>query len=33
MLRVGIDTSPLVLSQAGTARYLTKLLEGLGAGA
>jgi glycosyltransferase involved in cell wall biosynthesis len=29
MLRVGLDTSPLVLSKAGTARYLTKLLEGL----
>ncbi len=29
MLRVGLDTSPLVLTQAGTARYLTKLLEGL----
>jgi glycosyltransferase involved in cell wall biosynthesis len=30
MLRVGLDTSPLVLSKAGTARYLTSLLEGLG---
>jgi glycosyltransferase involved in cell wall biosynthesis len=29
MLRVGLDTSPLVLSKAGTARYLTSLLEGL----
>ena len=29
MLRVGIDTSPLALTKAGTARYLTKLLEGL----
>ena len=29
MLRVGFDTSPLVLSKAGTARYLTHLLKGL----
>jgi glycosyltransferase involved in cell wall biosynthesis len=29
MLRVGLDTSPLVLTKAGTARYLTKLLDGL----
>jgi glycosyltransferase involved in cell wall biosynthesis len=29
MLRVGLDTSPLVLTKAGTTRYLTKLLEGL----
>jgi len=29
MLRVGLDTSPLVLSKAGTARYLTHLLDGL----
>ena len=29
MLRVGLDTSPLALTKAGTARYLTKLLEGL----
>jgi glycosyltransferase involved in cell wall biosynthesis len=29
MLRVGLDTSPLVLTKAGTARYLTSLLEGL----
>ena len=29
MLRVGLDTSPLVLTKAGTARYLTKLLQGL----
>src|SRR5215510_13039475 len=29
MLRVGIDTSALALTKAGTARYLTKLLEGL----
>ena len=26
---LGIDTSPLALTKAGTARYLTKLLEGL----
>jgi glycosyltransferase involved in cell wall biosynthesis len=29
MLRVGLDTSPLALTKAGTARYLTSLLEGL----
>src|SRR6476659_9846195 len=29
MLRVGLDTSPLVLTKAGTARYLTSLLDGL----
>ena len=29
-LRVGIDVSPLELTGAGTARYLTKLLEALG---
>jgi glycosyltransferase involved in cell wall biosynthesis len=29
MLRVGLDTSPLVLSKAGTARYVTNLLAGL----
>src|SRR5262245_1083987 len=29
MLRVGLDTSPLALTKAGTARYLTKLLDGL----
>jgi glycosyltransferase involved in cell wall biosynthesis len=29
MLHVGLDTSPLALTKAGTARYLTKLLEGL----
>jgi glycosyltransferase involved in cell wall biosynthesis len=29
MIRVGFDTSPLALSKAGTARYLTQLLEGL----
>jgi|SRR5689334_301677 len=29
MLRVGLDTSPLALTRAGTARYLTKLLDGL----
>ena len=29
MVRVGLDTTPLALSKAGTARYLTKLLEGL----
>jgi glycosyltransferase involved in cell wall biosynthesis len=29
MLQVGLDTSPLALTKAGTARYLTKLLEGL----
>ena len=29
MLRVGLDTSPLALTKAGTARYLTHLLEGL----
>jgi glycosyltransferase involved in cell wall biosynthesis len=29
MLRVGLDISPLALTKAGTARYLTKLLEGL----
>ena len=28
MVRVGLDTSPLVLTKAGTARYLTSLLEG-----
>ena len=29
MVRVGLDTSPLVLTKAGTARYLTSLIEGL----
>jgi glycosyltransferase involved in cell wall biosynthesis len=29
MIRVGLDTSPLALSKAGTARYLTNLIEGL----
>ena len=29
MMRVGLDTSPLVLTKAGTARYLTRLIEGL----
>jgi glycosyltransferase involved in cell wall biosynthesis len=29
MVRVGLDTSPLALSKAGTARYLTQLLDGL----
>jgi glycosyltransferase involved in cell wall biosynthesis len=29
MLRVGLDTSPLALTKAGTARYLTCLLDGL----
>ena len=29
MLRVGLDVSPLALTQAGTARYLTALLDGL----
>jgi glycosyltransferase involved in cell wall biosynthesis len=29
MLRVGLDTSPLALTKAGTARYLTNLLAGL----
>jgi glycosyltransferase involved in cell wall biosynthesis len=29
MLRVGLDTSPLVLTRAGTARYVTNLLAGL----
>jgi glycosyltransferase involved in cell wall biosynthesis len=29
MVHVGLDTSPLALSKAGTARYLTQLLEGL----
>jgi glycosyltransferase involved in cell wall biosynthesis len=29
MLRVGLDTSPLALSKAGTVRYLTHLLDGL----
>jgi glycosyltransferase involved in cell wall biosynthesis len=29
MIRVGLDTSPLALSKAGTARYLTHLIEGL----
>jgi glycosyltransferase involved in cell wall biosynthesis len=29
MLRVGLDTSALALTQAGTARYLTSLLAGL----
>jgi glycosyltransferase involved in cell wall biosynthesis len=29
MIHVGLDTSPLALSKAGTARYLTQLLEGL----
>jgi glycosyltransferase involved in cell wall biosynthesis len=29
MLRVGLDTSPLALTKAGTARYLTNLLDGL----
>ena len=28
VLRVGLDVSPLALTKAGTARYLTKLLEG-----
>jgi glycosyltransferase involved in cell wall biosynthesis len=31
MLRVGLDVSPLALTRAGTARYLTSLLEGLDA--
>jgi glycosyltransferase involved in cell wall biosynthesis len=29
MLRVGLDISPLALTKAGTARYLSSLLEGL----
>ncbi len=29
MIRVGVDVSPLALTQAGTARYLTSLLAGL----
>src|SRR5262245_56716070 len=29
MLRIGIDSSPLALTKAGTARYLTSLLGGL----
>src|SRR5262245_44986316 len=29
MLQVALDTSPLALTKAGTARYLTELLEGL----
>ena len=29
MLRVGLDLSPLALTKAGTARYLTNLLDGL----
>jgi glycosyltransferase involved in cell wall biosynthesis len=29
MLRVGLDVSPLALTKAGTARYLTSLLHGL----
>jgi glycosyltransferase involved in cell wall biosynthesis len=29
MIRIGLDTSPLALSKAGTARYLSRLLEGL----
>jgi glycosyltransferase involved in cell wall biosynthesis len=29
MLRVGLDVSPLALTKAGTARYLTSLLDGL----
>jgi glycosyltransferase involved in cell wall biosynthesis len=29
MLRVGVDTSALALTKAGTARYLTNLLDGL----
>jgi glycosyltransferase involved in cell wall biosynthesis len=29
VLRVGLDVSPLALTKAGTARYLTNLLEGL----
>jgi glycosyltransferase involved in cell wall biosynthesis len=29
MLRVGLDVSPLSLTKAGTARYLTSLLDGL----
>jgi len=31
MLRVGLDVSPLVLTKAGTARYLSSLLDGLDA--
>jgi glycosyltransferase involved in cell wall biosynthesis len=31
MLRVGLDISPLALTKAGTARYLTSLLDGLDA--
>jgi glycosyltransferase involved in cell wall biosynthesis len=31
MLRVGLDVSPLALTKAGTARYLTSLLDGLDA--
>lgn len=29
MLRVGLDTSPLTLTRAGTARYLTNIIDGL----
>jgi glycosyltransferase involved in cell wall biosynthesis len=29
MLRVGLDTSPLALTKAGTARYLTNIIDGL----
>jgi len=29
MLRVGLDTSALTLTRAGTARYLTNVLDGL----
>jgi glycosyltransferase involved in cell wall biosynthesis len=29
MLRVGLDTSPLTLTRAGTARYLTNIVDGL----
>src|SRR5580765_868300 len=29
MLRLGLDTSPLTLTRAGTARYLTNILDGL----
>ncbi|HEU5065904.1 MAG TPA: glycosyltransferase family 1 protein [Gaiellaceae bacterium] len=29
MLRVGLDTSPLALTRAGTARYLTNIVDGL----
>ena len=31
MLRVGLDVSPLALTKAGTARYLTSLVDGLDA--